>query len=137
MSSDAMKIALSGLNDATLRVATSAQNIANSGVTGRLPTEDNASTTAYMPQDVISTSASAGGVNLGVSSTTTTRQPAYVASFDPTSNDADANGSVATPNVDLATEILNAQMASNAYRANVAVIKTVDENSKKLIDALS
>jgi flagellar basal-body rod protein FlgC len=137
MSGDAMKIALSGMNDARLRLATAAQNIAASGVTGRAPTESAPETTAYAPQDVVSTAASKNDTALGVQSSVAPRQPAYVLQADATSPDANDEGVVATPNVDVTAETVAAQQAAAAYRANVALIKVVGETEKKLIDAVS
>lgn len=41
------------------------------------------------------------------------------------------------PFVDLASEIVDMQMAKRAYQASAAVIRTADEMSKTLIDALA
>jgi flagellar basal-body rod protein FlgC len=43
--------------------------------------------------------------------------------FDPTHPDADTNGYVKMPNVNLPTEMINLTIATRAYQANAAVLK--------------
>jgi flagellar basal body rod protein FlgC len=49
--------------------------------------------------------------------------PAYVATYDPQSPDANGQGLVAAPNVDLAQELVQLEVAKQAYEAN---LKTVE-----------
>ena len=51
--------------------------------------------------------------------------------YDPTNPDADADGNVRQPNIDLAVEVVNAMEASRAYEANV----TAMEVTKAMINA--
>lgn len=134
--SDTLTTAISGLNDAVLRVQTAAKNIAGSMVSGRLPETAGEKPTSYIPQDVVSLSQAAGNTGLGVFSTTTDRTPAYEPAYDPTSPDANAAGVVATPAVDVAGEIVGAKVASLAYQANVAVIKAQSENDRTLMQTI-
>ena len=56
--------------------------------------------------------------------------------YDPGHRDADADGYVAYPNIDLVTEFVNALEASRAYEANVAAIditKQMEELSLRII----
>jgi flagellar basal-body rod protein FlgC len=43
--------------------------------------------------------------------------------FDPTHPDADSNGYVRMPNVNLPTEMINLTIATRAYQANAAILK--------------
>lgn len=108
--SDALSIAVSGMNDATLRVVNAASNIVNASST-------TADGEKFVPGEVSSESVSVGGNNLGVTSSIHPRQ----------------DGS----EVDLAEEIVDMQMASVTYGANAAVIKTVNEMQEKLLDTLA
>ena|ERR1700722_5340873 len=128
-----LTIAVSGLNNASLRIANAASNIVNASSTGALPTSPGGNATSFQPQDVVSTPGADGGVN----SSLQPRNPAFVAVPDPTSPNANAAGLVAAPNVSLDNEIINVQEATTAYRADLAVISATDETQKKLLDAIA
>ncbi len=132
-----LSIAVTGLMDASLRLSTAAKNIANAQSSGRLPSVAGEKATSYTPQDVVTLSNSTGNNNLGVRSTTVDRDPSYEPAYDPSSPNANDQGLVATPTVDIASEIVKSIMASEAYKANAAVIKAALENDKKLMDSLS
>jgi flagellar basal-body rod protein FlgC len=53
----------------------------------------------------------------------------------PDSPDADADGLVGHPNVDLAKNIVELTLAEHAYKANAATLRTIDELSKALYDS--
>jgi flagellar basal-body rod protein FlgC len=131
-----LSIAISGLNDAVTRVANAASNIVNASSTAPLP-QNSAGYTGFVPQDVVTLSNSVGNNNLGVSDTTVPRTPAYVTVPDPTSPQANAQGLVAAPNVDLNAELIASKVASVTYGANADVIKVYDKMQKSLLDALS
>ncbi len=54
--------------------------------------------------------------------------------YDPTHPDADANGYVAYPNVNVVTEMVDMITASRAYEANVAAINAAKEMAKRALD---
>jgi flagellar basal-body rod protein FlgC len=135
--SEALKIAVSGLNDAVLRVVNVASNVVNALSTGHLPETPGGKATSYQPQDVVTLSDSVGDNIMGVHSTLRPREPAYAAAPAPDSPDANAAGLVAAPNVDLASELVNAKMAEIAYKANAAVIRAERKNDKELLDTLA
>lgn len=54
--------------------------------------------------------------------------------FDPSHPDADAEGNVAYPNVDLVTEMTDMLSASRAYEANLTVISVVKNMAQRAID---
>ena len=105
--STALDIARSGLTAEGVRLQTAANNIAN------------ASTKDYVPQQVTQVAlADPGGVQATV-------RPATPSSYAPSA-----------PRVDLAREMTSLIEAEAAYRANLAVIETVDEMTKSLLDVV-
>jgi flagellar basal-body rod protein FlgC len=52
-------------------------------------------------------------------------QSPYIRRFEPGNPDADKDGYVAFPNIDLSIEYVNALEASRAYEANVTMMDTV------------
>jgi flagellar basal-body rod protein FlgC len=54
--------------------------------------------------------------------------------FDPSHPDADAEGNVAYPNVDLVTEMTDMLSASRAYEANLTVISVIKNMAQRAID---
>ena len=130
-----LNIAMSGLNDATLRASNAASNIANAFSTSALPTTGG-TYTGFQPQDVVSLSTAGGGTG-GVTSTLKARSPAYEAAPGTGSAVANAHGLVATPNVDLTTEMVALQTAQVSYGANATLIRSSDQMQKRLLDAVS
>ena len=128
-------IALSGLNAASRRLQVSASNVANAQSTGAVPNANGTvpagAPQAYAPLQVVQ-SASAGG---GVQTSVTTVTPSTTTTvFDPQASFANQDGLVAAPNVDLAQEFVGQLLASYSFAANVAVLKTNDQNTKSLLD---
>jgi flagellar basal-body rod protein FlgC len=65
-----------------------------------------------------------GGVGVGVASIQEDQSP-FVEKFEPWNTQlADADGKVKYPNVDLATESVNALETTRAYEANITAIET-------------
>ena len=124
---DAINTAVSGLRAATLRVNTAAQNIAAAPVSGN---PDPAAYDGYVPQRVTQTTVQGGGTIAKAVPV----DPAFFTVFDPNDPNADADGRVGLPNVDLATEIVELTLAEHAYKANLAVIRTADEITEALLD---
>jgi len=125
-------IAVSGLNNATLRLSNAASNIVNASSTSKLPSSPNAPYTGFTPQDVISLSTGAAGVTSALQP----RTPAYQAVPDATSSNANSSGLVATPNVDLNSELIASKEAQVSYAANAKLIKVGEEMEKTLLDAI-
>lgn len=113
--------ALSGLNAASNRIAVSADNIANQFSKN------------YTPKTVLQVSVGNGGVRSEVRDV----EPPTTTIFNPSDPDADANGGVQLPNVDLATELVNMSIASYDYKANLKSIKIADNMQKYLLDILT
>lgn len=130
---DALSIALSGLNAQKQRVAAVASNIANATTVGRVPTTEDPATTVYKPVSVSLTALQAGGVAAQV----TESPEGHSVIYDPSSFYANAEGLVAAPNVDLAEQLVDLLVSKSLFKANAAVIKTQDELNDSLLDIIS
>lgn len=129
MVSNVNAIALSGLRASEARLNASANNIANlqsttsvvNGVRVNRP---------YAPQQVVQSSLADGGVQ----ATTRTVKPSSVPVYDPSNIAADANGITDYPNVNLEEEVVNQQIASYDFKANLKVLKTQDKLTEDLLN---
>lgn len=121
--------ALSGLASASKRLEISARNVANAQSTHTIA-DGQVIDRPYTPQQPVQSSLATGGV------VTKARDvdPPTVKLFNPSSDNADANGVAEYPNVDLETEVANQLIASYDYRANLKVLKTQFEMEKSLLD---
>jgi len=128
----ASTIAVSGLNVATLRLDVAASNIANALSEGPLPDAANAANfpAAYTPLRVNQTDVVGGGTSATVSAVS----PATVPVYDPSAQFADSAGMVASPNVDLATELVQAMIARYSFAANAQVIRADAQMSAALLN---
>ncbi|MDB5461596.1 MAG: putative flagellar basal-body rod protein FlgC [Caulobacteraceae bacterium] len=125
-------IALSGLNAASLRVQSSASNLANMDDQAPLPGSGVAGPKPYAPTRVSMTSLGAGGVQAQLQ-----QDPqAYGAAYAPSSPYADPAGMVATPNVDMAAEAVDQVQALAQFRASVLMIKAQDQMQTSALDLL-
>ncbi len=124
--------ALSGLSAATRRLQVSAANIANMQSTQRVE-NGNVVNSPYVPQRVQQISQAGGGVSTLVQDV----NPAATRIFDPEDPQADAEGFVAYPNVNLENEIINQKIATYDYKANLKTLKIQDELEQSLLDILS
>ena len=61
-------------------------------------------------------------VSTGIDASTKTDPSPMKVVYDPTNPDADANGNVSEPNVDVVTEMVDMISASRAYEANVVAM---------------
>ena len=118
-----MNTALTGLNAASNRLHNSANNVANQHstsqrVNGKVVQE------AFEPKQVTQTSLESGGVRSDLKST----DPATIQVFQ------SGEGLVDYPNVDLEEEVVNQQLASYDFKANLKVIETADEMAEDLLD---
>lgn len=130
---DAVSVALSGLLAQGQRLAVAANNIANAGTAGVLPTAGAPASTVYKPLYVSMTALATGGVQAVVREDSQGYSPA----FDPSSAYANSEGLVAVPNVDLVKESVNILEVKSLYKANVAVLKTQEKLLGELLNAIS
>ena len=137
-------IGISGLAAAQTRLAGTASNIANVATTGPVPTNSPGqpittpavgSTGDQVYQAVDPQTQDLGGG--GVVSRLAPGLPSYVQQFQPDSPDADAQGLVAAPAVNLDTSV-TALLADSAYaKANLAVVKVGSEIQQDTLNLLS
>lgn len=129
---DPINIALSGLNAAQTRLAVSANNVANAQSTTQV-VDGKTVNKPYVPQQVDQQTQNAGGV------ATTLRDvaPPSVPVFAPDNPASGEDGIVQFPNVNLETEVANQLLATNSYKANLAVMKRANETYDSLLDITS
>lgn len=130
----AFSIAVSGMQAASLRLEAAARNIANAGNPGALPNASGvvAPRAPYQPVAVAQASLPTGGV----AATLRKVSPGFVTALQPSSTQADVNGMVAMPDVDMATEVTNLLSAKQAFAANAQVLRVTDEMLRSLYDVL-
>ena len=128
----ASTIAVSGLSVASLRLQVAASNIANASSGGPLPGTPNPENfpSAYSALRVNQVDNLGGGT----SATMTNVLPPTVATYDPTAPYADGRGMVASPNVDLANELVQVLVARFTYAANAQVIRADAQMSVALFN---
>lgn len=125
---NAIGIALSGLQSAGAKVSASASNIANVLSEGSLSGEGQA---PYSALTTVSTAQ--GGETGGVTTRIVPKEPGFVPAFSPDSPFADENGLVGVPNVNLAEDIVKMKLAEIEYKANIGTIKTAEEMNDELL----
>jgi len=130
--SAASSIAISGMNAATLRLQVSADNVANALSDGPLPSSVNGASFPgqYVPLRVDQIDIVGGSTSASIR----TVSPSYVPKFDPTAPYADGNGMVASPNVDLSSEIIQQALARYSFAANAQVLKTDAQMTATLLN---
>lgn len=127
-------IALSGVKAADLRLQAGASNIANVRSNGPLPDAANPTgqPAAYTPVDVQQTPLATGGVTANLAPASRDA----LLSYDPGAPYANANGLVATPNVDLVDEMLQLITAKYSLAANMSVIEADSEMARTALATL-
>jgi len=119
---DSLDIGASGLTAQRLRMDTIAGNVANMNTTRDAQGRPN----PYRRRFVVFAPGAPGDAALPgvhVAGVQVDRSP-FTKRFDPGNPDADKDGYVLYPNVDLAIEQVNMLEASRAYEANVTMIET-------------
>ncbi len=124
--------AVSGLQASSLRLENSANNVANiastvSRIDGERVLEP------FRPQDVVQQNVEPGGVRAELRP----REPASVPVFDPDNVAANAEGVTEFPNVDLEEEIIDQQIATYDFQANLRVIEAADEQAEELLNIVA
>ena len=136
---DAMTISASGLQAAMQTLSSVASNIANANSDGPVPTTPPTQAVAqtagsvYQPTVSVQSAAPGGGVTTSLQPSL----PAYNLAYDPQAPYANMQGMVATPNVDMPSQIVTQIEAANSFRANLAVYKVASGLYKSLLDAIA
>ena len=117
---------------ASLRLQVAASNIANASSDGPLPGAPNPENfpPAYSALRLNQVDNLGGGTSAIVSNVL----PTTVATYDPSAPYADSRGMVASPNVDLANELVQVLIARFSYAANAQVIRADAQMSAALFD---
>lgn len=129
-------ISASGMRASFTRIDAAAANAANALTAGPIPSTPpdkpiaDEGRTVYQPVDVVQVETGTGGTRASLRP----RLPAYRPAYAPTSPDADADGFVAAPNVDLAQEVAGLIEARRTLRANLAAFAVYDRMLRSLLD---
>ena len=119
---------------ASQRLQVSAENVANASSDGPTSSASPAVQAQYAPayaaQQVDQFATADGGTGTVV----TDVQPATVTAYDPTAPFADANGDVASPNVDTASQAIQQATASYDFAMNALVMRVYSQMMKQLLD---
>jgi flagellar basal-body rod protein FlgC len=126
--------ALSGLTAARQRLEVSAANVANANSDGVVPgsSSDPQAPQVYTPLRVEQVPLVSGGTF----ATVLPVDPRLVRRFVPDSPAANADGIIASPNVDLVGEGINQLTATQAYKANLRLIQVAQELERETADML-
>ncbi len=123
--------AINGLRAASVRVAVAGETIANMQTSGAIDPATQAYS-GYKPKQVQQSSALAGP-----QTRVTTKSPGFIPVFSPDHPDANADGLIGMPDVNLAQNIVDMKIAQTAYEANAKVLKTAFDMSGTLFKVLS
>lgn len=126
----AIGTALSGLSAQAKRVGVAASNIANAHSSGSL--DEDAPLKAYKALEAILEGTEGGGVQANVYE----RDPATVIAYQPDAFYANDEGLVAAPNVNIDEEVITTLQASQAYKANAALVRVAREMQEELLSAV-
>ena len=114
-------IAVSGLRAESLRMNVIARNIANAN------TSRTESGQPYRRQQVVLSTEQEAMAGVSVEEVATDMLNPFKRVYQPGHPDADKDGYVLMPNVDLPVEMMHMMAASRAYQANAAVLKRYQE----------
>ena len=135
--SNAISSAVSGVLAGERRFANSAGNVANQRSVAAPsldgPATDAEGNTLFPAGRSVDQSAAGGGVR----STRLLVDPTAVQQYDPSAPDADADGLVNRPNVDLARETVDQIAGQRQHEANLATVRAADELLRATIDIKS
>lgn len=139
MSMTAFGIAVTGMRAATARLEAASANIANAQSGGAVP-GSNAPAGAgrvFQPVRVEQFEAGASGAPGGAGFRFARDPNAFVQAYDPTSPDANGQGMVAFPNVDMATEALNLITAKLQYSISAKVARVASDMQRTALDTIA
>ena len=132
---NAIHIALSGLLASQSRAGASASNIANMTTSGSLTDSENPPYKAVttVQEAVAGGGSGPGETGGGVRAAVVPARTPFVPAYSPDSPFADERGMIGVPNVDLAAEAVNLNLAEISFRANFKVIEKANEMTDALL----
>lgn len=134
-----MGIAASGMQAASVWLSSAASNIANAQTAGQVPaTPPNVPVqqtqgAVYQASNVVQAASPGGGVTAKLSPTL----PSYRVAFDPNSPLANGQGSVAEPDVDIATQFVQMIQARTQFGASLAAYQAADSSYQSLLNIVA
>jgi flagellar basal-body rod protein FlgC len=131
---DTIRIAASGLTAQRLRMDVAASNLANAQSTR---TAGGQVGEPYQQQAVVFQARQMGPMSAakGVSAVAIVQPPRpNLRVFDPNNPDADANGFVNYPNVDVASEMTDMMGAARSYQVNATVAQAAKQQALDALD---
>jgi flagellar basal-body rod protein FlgC len=131
---DTIRIAASGLTAERLRMDVASSNLANAQTTR---TQGGAAGQPYEAQAVVFQAQQMGPMAAaqGVAAIAIVQPPKPNSrAYDPTNPDADANGFVNYPNVDVASEMADMMGAARSYQVNATVAQAAKQQALDAID---
>ncbi len=134
---NSIDISTSGLIAQRQRMNTIAENLANMNTTR--DAEGNLSPFhrrfVAFQQKQMGTSQEGRGIGVKVDVEIDSQTPPRLV-YQPGHPDADKNGYVALPNINMVTEMVNALEASRAYEANIAAVNTTKQMGESTLEIL-
>jgi flagellar basal-body rod protein FlgC len=127
--------ARSGLRANVVDIAGSALNVANARARGATLARQAVDPNAVGPYQPNAAQRQSGPL-IGVQVNLVTFDPASFQVYAPQDIRADADGFIASPNVDLPTEAVRQRTAARTYEANAAVIRVADDMVGALLDTV-
>ena len=133
-----ISIGLSGMLAAQAQVQASAANIVHANSEGRIPVAGSPKPDdVYQPVDVVTFDVGKGGKPADVGYSYVPRPDSFSVVHDPDSPVANANGDVATPNVDLATEMVSMVQAKYQFYASAMVVRVGEQMLRATINMVA
>ncbi len=138
---DSLRISASGLTSQRIRMNVVSSNLANSNTTrtaegGPYKRKDVIFTSQPLRnsfQDMLTSQVNENLSGVKVTGIISDTKPPLL-KYDPGHPDADKNGYVAMPNINVITEMVNMMSAARSYEANVTAVKTTKQMVQKALD---
>ena len=133
----AFDVSTSALVAQRMRLNAISSNLANIATTRNEYGEPEAYSPRYVTfQADADLTTSAGGMGVKVSSVDQSKAPPLM-KFEPGHPDANADGYVAYPNVDMTTEFVDALEATRAYEANIGVLEITKDMGQRTLQIIA
>lgn len=126
-----INIALSGLQAVSQKVAATASNVANVTTAGSLEEGGQAPYGSLTTQQTAQVTGDGNGA--GVHAEVVPTNKPFVPAYSPDSPFANEDGFIGVPNIDLAEEAVNLNLAELTFKANAAVLRTAEALSDDLL----